>query len=122
MNLDYLASIPPKSRRDQLTGNWRSALSLYYSPRFIRLWLIVYAIPLSAALFHYISTGSAADSFIPLLITTGFSIGLVASLLEGFVDTNVGLFLRKHEPTRYWITIFLLAVGTAFPVLIAILE
>jgi hypothetical protein len=122
MNLDHLASIPPKKRRSHIGGDWRSTLSLYRSPRFIRLWLFVYSVPLGASFFHYISTRSVPDSFIPLLIATGFSIGLVASLLEGFTDTNTGIFLRRYEPMRYWITILILSAGTALPLFIAILK
>lgn len=122
MNLDHLASVPPKHRRSHLAGDWRKTLSLYRSGRFVRFWLAVYVVPFGAALFHYFSSGSAAESLISLLIATGFSIALVAGLLEGVTYTNTGIFLRRYEPIRYWITIAILTAGTTLPVLIAILK
>jgi hypothetical protein len=122
VNLDHLASIPPRQRKNHLNGDWHPTIKLYRSAKFVRLWIPIYMIPFCAALAHYIATDAASESLGSLAIATFFSVGLVAGLVEEFTLTNVGLYLRRVEPIRYWLVIAWCSAGTALPLAVALLK
>jgi hypothetical protein len=124
VNLERLRSIPPRERKHHLPAeeNWRSGLAAYRHPRFIRAWLPVWLLQFGTSVAHYLIIRSLVISILALIISTGFSSVLVAGLIQGFTQTNDGLLLRHNEPIRYWLTIFILFLGTLLPVFAFILK
>jgi hypothetical protein len=95
---------------------WRSAFTDAFIP--LTLWLFVREFPRLGRFTRYDSVARAAVILSAVVSTVLFALNLLLSAVSGLRATSAGWLARNHQPSIYWLMLFLLSL-TALPVAIA---